>query len=144
MCTNLKARQGCGEVYLVRRIWSLWHEFQVLGQGELEGGVCMVSSDECLRGLILLDLRSLTVVLAFLPSLVWVTAFWGKIGIPFELHSETFTVRENSSHYLNYYLAKWHRDRCLGPQLCMNMRSGSLWILAVSLGAVLGLGLGRK
>lgn len=38
-----------------------------------------------------------------LPSLLWVTAFWGQFGIPFELHAETSTRRKNSSLSLNRY-----------------------------------------
>lgn len=48
-----------------------------------------------------------------LPFLVWVTAFWKKFGLRFDLLPEPFIMR-NYSHYPNVNLVKWHKARCLG------------------------------
>lgn len=79
----------------------------------------MVSSDEeRLRGVhVLLVVGLVPTVLGRkdLPFLVWVTAFWGSLGILFELHAEPFTVTEITSVTLpTCHLAKWHGARCVG------------------------------
>lgn len=117
LCTNLKAGRGTDKsIHL--RVWSPWQRFLGLVDGELER-TCMVSSDEGrLRGFHLpLDMGLVPTVLGRkgLPFLVWVTAFWGSLGILFELHAEPFAVTEITAITLpTCHLAKCRGARCVG------------------------------